>query len=58
MNRILKRGIACVLGCTMLFSSNFNIRNYRKEVKAASKEDIHLQGIDVSHHQKKLIGQK
>lgn len=54
MNRILKRGIACVLGCTMLFSSNFNIRNYRKEVKAASKEDIHLQGIDVSHHQKKI----
>ena len=54
MNRILKRGIACLLGCTMLFTSNFSIGNHTKEVQAASKEDIRLQGIDVSHHQKKI----
>ncbi|MDE7424362.1 MAG: Ig-like domain-containing protein, partial [Lachnospiraceae bacterium] len=54
MNHRLKRGIACLLGCTMLFTSNFSIGNHTKEVQAASKEDIRLQGIDVSHHQKKI----
>lgn len=58
MNRILKRGIAGILGCTMLFSSNFNIRNHKNEVKAASKEDIRLHGIDVSHHQKEIDWKK
>ena len=54
MNHRLKRGIACLLGCTMLFTSNFSIGNHTKDVQAATKEDIRLQGIDVSHHQKKI----
>ena len=54
MNRILKRGMACFLSCTMLFSSNFSLWNNPKDAQAASKEDVRLQGIDVSHHQKQI----